>query len=103
MLAVIASDRTQVSADAFASDERERGLAKGPLFLSLSLSLKKKHFHTRQMPQKPQYHEASHLRGLYKDTVCFCDGDLLYAHPHSVFFLFFFFFIESSFCVVFLF
>lgn len=44
MLAVIASDRMQVSADAFASDERERGLAKGPLFLSLSLSLKKKAF-----------------------------------------------------------
>lgn len=91
MLAVIASDRTQVSADAFASDEREGGLARGPLFLSLSLGLKKKHFHTRPMPPKPQYHEASHLRGLYKDTVCFCDGDLLYAHPHSVFFLFFFY------------
>lgn len=90
MLAVIASDRTQVSADAFASDEQEGGLARGPLFLSLSLGLKKKHFHTRPMPPKPQYHEASHLRGLYKDTVCFCDGDLLYAHPHSVFFLFFF-------------
>lgn len=33
-----------MSADAFASDEREGGLARGPLFLSLSLGLKKEAF-----------------------------------------------------------